>query len=193
MKVLLLDADGVLLKSDELFSNRFSHEYNVPMESVTEFFRGPFSDCQAGKKDMKEELPAYLEKWGWKSGMDEFLRYWFATDTVFNSAVCDAIETMQAQGFKCYLASNNERYRATDLWQHITERMSLDGHFFSWEMQEKKDNPAFFEKVMECLNVTSSEVYFIDDDQKNVDAANSIGIKGYLYNDGVFNEILATI
>lgn len=193
MKVLLLDADGVLLKSGELFSNRFATEYGISQELVSEFFRGPFSDCQSGTKDMREELPVYLEKWGWQSGVDGFLKYWFESDTVFDETVVDIVRKIKESGVKCYLASNNEKYRAEDLWQQIEKKDLLDGHYYSWELKTKKDDPLFFQQIIDILGVVPEEVCFIDDDQKNVDAAASLGIMARLYKDEVFDEILATI
>jgi putative hydrolase of the HAD superfamily len=193
MKVLLIDADGVLLKSGELFSNRFATEYGIAPELVSEFFRGPFSDCQSGKKDMREELPSYLEKWGWQSGVDEFLSYWFEVDTIFDESVVDAVRKIKETGVKCYLASNNEKYRAEDLWNQIEKKELLDGHYYSWELKTKKDDPLFFQQIIDSLGVLPDEVCFIDDDLKNVEAAASIGITAYLYKEEVFNEILATI
>lgn len=193
MKVLLLDADGVLLQSGELFSERFAREYQVPSEAVLAFFRGPFGDCQEGTKDLKEELPPYLETWGWTKGVDAFLDYWFESDTIFDEAVCEAVEKLKAKGVNCYLASNNEKYRALDLWRRIDERGLLDGHFFSYEVQTKKDNPSFFQKILRELAITPAEVCFVDDDERNVAAAKSVGIEAYLYDDRVLEMLLAKL
>lgn len=193
MKVLLLDADGVLLKSEELFSVRFSKEYNVPLESVSDFFKGPFSECQSGTRDLKIELLAYLAKWGWEKSVDDFLAYWFESDTTFNENVCEIVKKIRETGAKCYLASNNEKYRAEDLWRRINERNLLDGHFFSWELQTKKDNPLFFQKILNELAITPAEVCFVDDDERNVTAAKSVGIEAYLYDDSALKVLLAKI
>ena len=59
-KVVLLDADGVVIKKgDGYFSDRFVAEYGAPAEEVRAFFKNEFRLCQVGKADLKEELANY--------------------------------------------------------------------------------------------------------------------------------------
>jgi hypothetical protein len=60
-KVILLDADGVVLKKGvEYFSVRFAREYGAPLEEITAFFKNEFRLCQENKLDLKEELAKRL-------------------------------------------------------------------------------------------------------------------------------------
>jgi putative hydrolase of the HAD superfamily len=193
MKVLLLDVDGVLFKSEVLFSTLFSQEYGVPLEDISEFFRGPFAQCQTGEKDMREELPLYLEKWGWTGDLDSFLTYWFESEFNFDEELNKSVQLLREKGVLCCLASNNEKYRATHLENRLREMDALDKHYFSWSLKSKKNKPEFFEKIVEELGIAPEEVVFIDDEQQNIDAAKSLGIDARLYHDEVLKELVTNI
>lgn len=193
MKVLLLDADGVVLHKGELFSERFAREYKIPLELVVDFFKGPFSECQAGVKDLKEVLPPYLEKWGWQEGVDAFLTYWFESDFHPNVSGLELIQQFRKKRIRCCMASNNERYRADYIANRLKQEDILDDYFFSGYLQVKKNNPDFFIKVTSSLGVKAEDCCFIDNDQKNIDTAKTVGIEAYLYRDGIFEELLSKI
>ena len=193
MKVLLLDADGVLFKSEVLFSTLFAQEHNVLLEEISEFFRGPFVQCQTGEKDMKEELPPYLEKWKWNGDLNSFLTYWFESEFNFDETLNKSVQLLREKRVLCCLASNNEKYRATHLENRLREMDTLDKYYFSWSLKSKKNKPEFFEKIIEELRVAPEEIVFIDDEQQNIDAAKSLGINARLYHDGVLEELLTAI
>lgn len=187
MKVLLLDADGVLLQSGELFSERFAREYEVPTEAILPFFRGPYADCQAGSKDLKEELVPFLESWGWEGSVEEFLDYWFE-DTVIDPEINELFATCRESGIACYMASNNEHYRA----RHIEAVLGtqLEGYFFSADLKLKKDNPAYFETVLDQLGLPASDVGFVNNEAKNIEAAAEVGLEAKLYKPGILAEFM---
>ncbi len=188
MKALLLDADGVVLKKGEFFSEKFSREHNVPIEEVMKFFKGPFGACQEGTKDLKEELVSYLNQWGWQGTVEDFLEYWFE-DVVVNPEYISQIQEYREKGIMCYLASNNEHYRGREI-ESVLGNM-LDGYFFSAELKIKKENPAYFEFILEKLGLSASEVGFVDNEEKNVEAAREAGLQVRLFNENAVDELLA--
>ena len=187
MKTILFDADGVTLKRQtEYFSERFAREYNVPLVEVVSFFKNEFRLCQQGKADLKEELSKKLPAWGWQKSTDDFLLYWFTTDTIPNDAVMSEVENFRRQGTKCYLVTDQEKYRAEYLRDTLNFKNRFDGCFFSCELGYSKSEPAFFATVIIQLNLPPDEIVYWDDDQKNVDAAESLGIDARFYS-GIFS------
>ena len=193
MKVLLLDADGVVLSKGEYFSERFAREYKVPIDDVVEFFKGPFVLCQKGEADLKVEIKPYLEKWNWQGSVEDFLNYWFKSDVVLNSGIKEIVSKFHDKGIKCYLASNNEIYRAKAIRKLLDDEKLLDGVYFSGYMKIRKENPDFFEYILNDLEVEAGEVHFVDNDQKNVDSASSVGINARLYQEGILKDLLKNI
>ena len=134
MKVLLLDADGVVLEKGEYFSDKYAREHNVPVDDILEFFKGPYLKCQRGEADLKQELVPYLQKWGWEDSVDAFLEYWFTYDVHLKDGAREAITAFKNRGVQCYLASNNEQYRAEYIRQFLESLNLLDGYYYSYQI-----------------------------------------------------------
>lgn len=187
MKAILLDADGVVLNKGENFSDRFAREHNVPIEEVMEFFNGPFGECQSGKKDMKEELVPFLEKWGWEKSVDDFLDDWFK-DMEIDPEVEDFIERCHEKGIKCYLVANSDTHRARRIEQLLSNKM--EDYFFSADMHVKKDNKVFFESVLAELAFDPEEVTFLGNDGSSLNIASDLDIDARKYRKEFLNELL---
>lgn len=180
-KVMLFDADGVTLKRQvEYFSQRFAREHGAPLDEVTAFFKEKFRTSQLGKADLKLELEPLLPVWGWHKGADAFLEYWFSTDAP-DREVLEKVAEFRAQDIACYLVTDQEKYRAAYIRNVLGFSKLFDDCFFSCELGFSKEQPEFFSKVLERMNLSASEALYWDDDQKNIDAAKSIGIDARFY------------
>jgi putative hydrolase of the HAD superfamily len=188
MSVLLLDADGVVLKKGEYFSERFSREYSVPLNEVLVFFKNVYGDCQAGTKDLKQELIPYLRQWNWEGSVDDFLDYWFE-DIEINPETVETIAEFKQRGIPVYLASNNEHYRARAIEQALGN--TLDGYFFSADLKVKKSNSEYFDTVAKALGVETADMHFVDNDERNINAAIEAGVNARLFSEGTLKELLA--
>jgi len=180
-KALLLDADGVVLKKQSYFSEVYSKEYNVSLEKIIPFFRNEFLDCQLGKIDIKEVLPKYLKEWGWQKSVDDFLQYWFESSTIVDKEVENKVQEIRALGTKCYLVTDQEKYRAEYLRKNLYFEKKFDGCFFSCEIGYSKSSPEFFKVVFKQLELNPSDIIFLDDEEKNIVVAEQLGIKATLY------------
>ncbi len=180
-KTLLIDADGVTLKKLGYFSEKFSRDHGVSLDKILPFFKSEYRRCQNGEADVKEELAKYLPIWGWNDSIDAFLEYWFKSDTQADEEVFAEVERIRATGAKCYLATDQEMYRAGYIREVLNFEKRLDGCFFSYAFGVSKSQPQYFERVLETLNVPASDVIFLDDDHENVDAAHSVGIDARFY------------
>ncbi len=189
MKALLLDVDGVILNKGEYFSLRFAREHGVPVELVTEFFKGPFVACQKGEADLKEEIVPYLEKWGWKGDAESFMKYWFESDFSPNEERIEQVRELRRNGVRCYIASNNEKYRAQYITEQLTKYDVVEGAFFSSDLTLRKDNPEFFRAVLRALDLKPADVTFIDNDERNVATARELGIDAREYHEGILTEL----
>lgn len=191
MDILLVDADGVILKKGAYFSTHLAKKQNIPESIVTEFFKNEYISCQSGESDLKVVIKPYLEKWKWLGSVDDLLMYWFEYDTVVNEPISKQVNALRNKGIKCYMASNNERYRAEHIKKILDAHALLDGYFFSSDsdIKTRKSNPDFFKKLLDKLVVSGEMVSYIDNDQPNLDAANTLGIKTYLFSEDIFNTL----
>jgi putative hydrolase of the HAD superfamily len=181
IKVLIFDADGVLINGD-IFSKRFSKEYNIDINKINPFFDGPFKDCLIGKADLKEVITPYLEEWGWKDGVDNFLEYWFSSEYSIDEELINYIQDYRKNGIKCVMATNQEKYRAEYLFNKIGFINSFDKMYVSAHLGHKKTNKEFFEKLVnDLIDIKKDEILFWDDDIENINTAKEFGINAELY------------
>ena len=182
-KAILFDADGVVLKKykEYFVSQFFAREYKAPADEINAFFGKDFRTCQRGKLDLKEELAKYLPGWNWPNGVDAFLEYWFTSDAAIDPEVMEEVEKIREKGFKCYLASDQEKYRASYIMERLDLKDKFDKCFFSYELGYMKSQPEYFMEISKITGLKPEEFIYFDDDQKNVDIANSLGINAHFY------------
>jgi len=182
-KAILFDADGVALKKygEYFVSQYFVREYKAPADEINAFFEKDFRACQRGELDLKEELAKHLPEWNWPNGVDAFLEYWFTTDAIIDPEVMGEIEKIKNKGFKCYLVTDQEKYRANYLMERLGLKSKFDKCFCSYELGHMKSQPEYFAEIFKITGLKPEEFIYFDDDQKNVDVANSLGVKAYFY------------
>lgn len=184
IKVVIFDGDGMVINKPMLFSLKFSKEFNIPYDKILPFFKKEMEDCRIGKADLREELKKYIEIWGWKKSIQELLEYWFESEDYPDERVLDCIKDLQSAGIKCYLATNNEKYRADYITYEMGFGKIFDKVFASAYMGCKKGDRGFWKKVFKELNkFKKSEIMVWDDRQKNIDSAKDFGFSASLYND----------
>lgn len=186
-KAILFDADGVVLTKQPYFSLEIAKENNIPYEVIEPFYLNELKKCQIGAADMKEELAKYLPQWKWEGTVDEFMQRWFTTDVHPDEEVLALVDALRARSFKCYLASDQEKYRGEYIRTTAGLGKHFDGTFFSYEVGHSKSDPHFFHAILSTLKLEPSEIMYWDDDQKNVDVAKSIGIDARFYTN--FDEL----
>lgn len=184
IKVVLFDVDGVVLKKGKYkyFSERYAEEHSVPLDKISVFFKNEYRGCATGEADLKEILPSYLEEWGWKGSVDDFLEYWFSSDCELNTELLEEAKRLRNGGVTVALATNNEKYRMEYLWETAGLKNHFDKAFASCYIGHKKPTSEFFEAVMKELpEVGKGEVLFWDSDEEIVEGAREFGIKAEHY------------
>ena len=182
-KAVIFDADGMLI-TGERFSGRLSRDYGIPIEVTLPFFQNPLALCQVGKADMREELAKVLPAWGWKGTLDDLLEYWFSTKhNSLDERFVDEIKSLRQSGVRCYLATNNEKYRTEHLRTTLGLGEILDGIFASGEVGAKKTSLEFLTIIQEKIALPSSEIMYWDDRPNHIDELNRAGFQARLYTD----------
>jgi putative hydrolase of the HAD superfamily len=192
MRAILLDVDGVVIKPrDKYFSEKLSKEYDIPLSEIIPFFKNEYKKAAIGKADIKKILPSYLRKWGWKKGTDSFLRYWYESEKEINEKVIDKVMDLRKKGIKVFLVSDNEKGRANFIMENLGLKNKFNGGFFSCSLGITKSDPQFFKAVMDKMNIDPKQIFYWDDDPKNIDVAEDAGINAFLFtsNEDFVNNI----
>lgn len=183
MKALIFDADGMIVHGDR-FSSRLAREYGIPLEITAPFFKNVFPACLIGKADLRKELSKYIGQWGWNKSIDDLFRVWFdEAHNRIDMGLIPIIEESRGKGVKCYLATNNEKYRTENLVRDRGLGEWFDGVFSSADIGSKKPEQAFFEGIFRRIPENKEDVIFWDDDLENIEGAKAYGLTAEIYTD----------
>ncbi len=183
-EVVLFDVDGVVIRPrQKYFSEKYSQDYNIPLEQIGPFFRTEYKKVATGQEDIKILLPSYLKEWGWTKTVDEFLAYWFESEKDIDTQLLRIVANLREKGVKCYLVSDNEKYRGQYLMQSVGLADKFDGAFFSYQLGVTKSKPEFFSQILEKLSIAPQDTIYWDDDPKNVASAITLGLSAFVYDD----------
>ena len=179
IKTLLIGGDGATIKKTKYFSDVYAEEYHIPEEKLRPFFRDKFITCQRGKADLKKEVTPYLKGWGWKGTVEDFLYYWFHTQTIPDQAVLDILKDIRATGIKCCLVTDQEKYRANYISNELHYKDFFDECFYSCDLGFSKSQKDFFEIIIKRLSLKPEEIIYWDDE--DIEIAKEVGINASVF------------
>jgi HAD superfamily hydrolase (TIGR01509 family) len=112
----------------------------------------------------------------------EEIRVEFAQNERFNHEVISYIEELKEKYLIALLSNAESDYLRNILSEHELDSL-FDLVLISSEVGMAKPDKEMFELALDKLGVTAGETIFIDDQQKNIDAAEKIGIRSIRFED----------
>jgi len=106
--------------------------------------------------------------------VDDIVAVWSTFDLLGPSL--EVVSLVRAAGTACYLATNQDAYRAACMRQKTTYDQVLDGAYFSCDIGVAKPSAAFFEHIVTDLGLMPDQLLFLDDQPKNIVGARSAGL-----------------
>lgn len=185
-RVLLLDADGVLIIPPKLFSEVYCEEYGVDPGKQQQFYAtDEFKQALLGKLDLIEAIKIHNDLWQWRGDFRELVEMWLETENHPNKDLIDAVHSYRQHGLPVFLATQQEKYRARYLQEKMFGNM-LDGMFCSCDIQLNKHDADFWRSVIRSLrnkyaDIMPGEIAYFDDRQAIVDVAKECGLDAHLY------------
>ena len=131
IKYLLLDCDGIIVARDKYFSQRLlGLGLNLDENEIGKFFSTDFVLCKIGKKDLKNELRKQLPLWNLNWTVGKTIDFWFSAEREFDRNIFNYIIEIRQRGIKVFVPTEQEKYRAADLWENAGLKNITDGIFF---------------------------------------------------------------
>jgi FMN phosphatase YigB (HAD superfamily) len=189
MPVLALDVDGVLLDPERAGKGRWQEalreEFGVEpalMDSV--FFQRSWPEVIVGRESVESALADALVELGWNIGVEALLQVWFEADFEIDDVVVRAVNDWAASGVRVVLVTNQEARRARFIEQGLHGILPVQGMAFSGALGVVKSDPAFYPLAEQRLDIEGhgQDVVFVDDSYENIDAAETHGWRGVLFN-----------
>lgn len=150
-----------------------------------------FEKIETGQIDDREFL-TYLKKFLPKDvSIKDIENAWCALLLGFNTKKIELLISLK-KNYKLYLLSNSNviHYRRfiLELNEFIDFRSLFDGVYFSHEQGLRKPDKDFYQLLLEQNNLSPQESLFIDDLDKNIEAAEKLGIQTfYLNNESILD------
>ena len=180
LKAVIFDLNGVFILSPKL-SDRFEADFQVPssiflpaLNQIMEKVRAP--DAGSAFSYWK----SFLTEWGVTLSEKEFWNYWFGAESPSEDMITVA-RSLKEKGLKIITLSNNFKERAEFYGHYPWMSGLMDKTYFSWETGFVKPNPEAWKKVLSDFSLTAENVVYFDDQEKNLEAARSIGIEAYMF------------
>lgn len=106
--------------------------------------------------------------------------------------VINLIKKLKENGYKIYLLSN------MCLYEHNSIKDSelfnyLDGYVLSYQEHKIKPYKSIYNTIITRYNLDVSETMFIDDNQKNIETANELGILGLKVEPDSYDSIIEVL
>ena len=188
IQAVLFDADGVLQQPVEGGREKIAclDGSAAPNEAfLQDFFRAEMP-CLRGDADMADTVAEVLKKWDSPFSVERAIE----THTKIVEVNPESIEVVRAlrrSGVPAYLATNQHEYRARYMSEVFGYADIFDGEFYSCRLGAMKPEVGYFHAILKSLPYQPEQLLFIDDRDRNVAAARSVGIHGVEYDieDGV--------
>lgn len=185
IRIVLFDADGVLVTPPKLFSEQYAERNGLDPASLQPFFLGEFTEATMGKADLKELISKHNDLWHWDGDSQGLLDEWFEAENVIDGELLKVVRETRQSGLPVYLATNQEAYRAR-YFREVMFPDEFDGMFVSSEIGYLKKHTEYWVEVLRQLQnhwqeLEPGQVVYFDDSQDSIEGAKQEGISAHLY------------
>ena len=171
--VLLWDADGVIQHPRHAWAPQLD-AWGGP--GFAEAVFAAEVPALRGVAPFRDVLTDVLRDWpDATASVDDLLGLWEQVDG--DEEAIRLVQDVAATGVTCMLATNQQDHRK----EYLRRRFGYDDlfarSFYSCDLGARKPELAYFERVLEQLDVPAAQVGFVDDVEANVAAALTLGIR----------------
>lgn len=185
MTVLVLDLDGVVVLGHPeggRWDKHLARDLGMKAEHVQQrFFKPHFRRAVLGEADLFDILNTAWPSLECEGTPRAFVDYWFAKDSLIDSAVLADVDAWRAKGGKAFLATVQEHHRARHVWEALGLSAHFDGMHYSAALGAAKPDAEFYRRAQAKLPGAPGDVLFLDDRIENVDAASAFGWRARHY------------
>jgi putative hydrolase of the HAD superfamily len=121
-----------------------------------------------------------LKEWKLEFTENKFWDYWFGAELQSDKMIAFS-KTLRERGIKVFILSNNFKERANYYDQYPWMHDAVDKVYFSWQTGFVKPDIKAWQLVLSENNLKPEDCIYFDDQQKNLDSAETVGIKSHLF------------
>ena len=178
LKALMVDVDGVVVVHAQPggWSANLERDLGLSPNLLQQaFFARHFDDIIHGRAGLHERLAIALAEIAPHLNSKTLTDYWFAQDSRLDLSLLDQLAEVRARGVELHLATVQEHERAAYLWNTLRFSERFDAMHYAAALGCAKPAPAFYEAIEARTGFAPEELFFIDDREANVAAAQARG------------------
>lgn len=188
IKAVIFDFGGILgLKQDPLYVEKICSLTGLEQAEFETIYRLDRHAYDSGDIDGEEYWSSILARKGLKAErglIEQLINYDYLGWTRDREEMIELALRLKNSGYKIAILSNMPYELGNAIYANKEWLKEFDHVLFSAELKMSKPGPEFYLHCLELLDVAPEESLFIDDTYENIEAANSLGIRGYWYRDG---------
>jgi putative hydrolase of the HAD superfamily len=192
VKHVLFDGDGVIQDMPVPWEDALRPYVG---ERAREFLLETWEDERpmlAGDGEYMPVLAATLAKYGVELTVEEvYAAVWLRLEVVAESVAL--VRSLRKAGYGVHLATNQVKDRAAYMRQVLGYDDLFDVSCYSCELGVTKPDREFFRRALDQIGAHASEVLFIDDAMRNVEAAREAGLCAERWHFGDGRQVLCSL
>lgn len=173
---VLFDADGVVQHTPTLRTHILQL---VPDEAFLSAVFAAEVPTLTGAATFEDTMARLIDDRSLPVALPDLLAAWTAIEV--DTGVVNTVAALRDRGHRCYLATNQNDFRAAHLREHLGYDSIFDGQFYSCELRVAKPEVGFFSAIADHLALAPEDLLFFDDSQRNVDGARRAGLAAELF------------
>jgi epoxide hydrolase-like predicted phosphatase len=183
IKAITFDLDGVYFNENSFKNFKEKLPKKVTDPEIVNYVLSKSAEILNFKKGLirEEEYWAYVKgKLGVDLGIGE-IKELLANCYQTNEEVVDVVKRTRANGYKACICTNNFSTRIEAINNKFRLFENFDIVVLSYLVGAIKPELKIFQKLIEETGVLPNEIAYADDKPENVEAAKSLGINAFLY------------
>lgn len=183
-KAIIFDFGGVISMPRGLkeIILHLAGKFGVEEKAFEVEFRALWDKAKVGEFDEGEMLERLFKKFNISYDVEKAKKEWFSLNSLVPEMI-ELVNVLKRREFKLAILSNNSRQ-----WFEFRKRLwhfeeLFDEIIVSYEIKAAKPDSAPYLIAAEKLGVKPEDCIFVDDQQKNIEGAEAVGMKGILFFD----------
>ncbi|MAG60260.1 hypothetical protein CL619_00590 [archaeon] len=181
ISAVIFDLNGVLVQSEYL-SKRLERDYGVANDEVILTLKETMPKLRDTNAPSAWELwKSYIVGGGIDFSEQDFLDYWFSGEGL-NTELVEYVKELKENGVKVFILSNNFKERFEYYQKEFSDLLDfVEKAYFSFQTGIVKPDLQAWKQILDEFNLKPEECLYIDDSNKNINAAQSFGIQAVTY------------
>lgn len=182
IKAVIFDVGGVLHGGESEFVKDIVQELGLSSANVSNMWKQEVVLLGSGKISEQEFWNQLSRSYGVRQAdvSENLLGRSFANGIHPHLKIAQLVAELKSKDPITVVFSNTVEPHAAEL-ERLGYYKNFDKLFLSHKIGYRKPDPKSYNFVIKSLKIRPEEAIFIDDDQKNIEAANSLGLNGVLF------------